>query len=121
MKARAEFVLKKFFLSLSLDSCAGRGHLKKRGNTKRRRPLTITASTFGNVMTDFKSTIVRVEDLSPMPTSAFVQLFTSFADVGFSAPSAKDDVNNIGGLTCHLGFIAKTSPFSITIESVSRM
>ena len=104
MKARAEFVLKKFFLSLSLDSCAGRGHLKKRGNTKRRRPLTITASTFGNVMTDFKSTIVRVEDLSPVPACAFVQLFTSFTDVGFSTSTAKDDINDIGSLTRHLGF-----------------
>ena len=89
MKAWAEFVLKELLLPFSLDSGTVCRHLKKRGYTEWRRPLSVTAPTLSDVMADFKSSVAGVEDLRPMTTCAFVQLFACLTDVRLLTAAAK--------------------------------
>ena len=95
MKARAEFVLKELFFPFALDTTAVGRHLKKRGNSEWRRPLSVTTPTFGNVMAYFQCSVTGVADLCPMTTGSLVQLFSRFAYVRFVASSAEYDINDV--------------------------
>ena len=111
VKAWAELILKEFLFPFSLDSATVRWHFKKRGNTKWRRPLSVTAPTFGDVMAYFQSSVAWVEYLCAMPTGSFVQLLSRLADIGFSATATEDDVDDVRCLARHRGFDLKN--FSI--------
>ena len=73
VKARAESFLKKLLLPLSLDSTTVRGHHKKRGNNEWRRPFSVIAPTFCNMMAHFKSPVTSVEELRSMASSSLIQ------------------------------------------------